>query len=277
MDAIRNAIAKMHYKIPKQVLEKVFISPQTSLWGLQGLSVDKQIEDLVVRPRVLVDCNLVGGQMMLVDLNGLPQQSPQQGSTIIRIPKTRTSGRAIISVLNVSFLSATQLGTWFGGGSYAGMGQLQSSDGGMLATLEAGIMRANDKIPVTSTSNVSLVSENVIRIADLILTPGNMVLRCIVENDSNLGNISPRSYHAFEKLVELAVKSYIYNSSVVLMDQAQLQGGFELGVLKSIIEGYSDAEQNYSDYLDETWKKIAYMNDRERYSRLIDINTGAYR
>jgi hypothetical protein len=243
---------------------------------MQGLNVDHQIEMLVIRPRVLQDCNLVGGTSDFVEIGDLPYDKPDAISTIIRIPKSRTQGRSIVSALNVSFLNYAQAGTWFGGGSYYNVG-VEANDTGVLAQLESSIMRANDKIPVVSTSEVTLIADNVIMIRDLLTSPGNMFLRCIIENDSNLNNISPRSYPAFAQLVEYAVKSYVYNTMIVTMDQNALQGGFELGVIKSVIEGYSDSEQNYKDYLNQKWRAIAMMNDTIQYGRYLKLAIGSSR
>jgi len=216
----------------------------------------------------------VGGQEILVDLTGLEQVSPIMGTVIVRVPKSRTQGRAILSPLNVMFINPTQLGNWYGASTWAGVGNLQQMDGGIMSVLESSILRSVDKIPHLSTSSVSLIAENTIRITELITPSPQMVMRCVIENDANLNNISPKSYHAFEKLVEYAVKSYIYNTMIVKMDQAQLQSGWELGVIKSTIEGYSDAEQNYQDFLDGPWKQIAFMNDRTGYDRFILLNSG---
>lgn len=276
MDAIRYAIARVRQSIPPQVLEKCLINRQTQIYGLAGLNVDAQIESLVIRGRVLVDCDLVGGAMALIFIGDLPQARPDAVSTVIRVPKERTQGRAITSVQNVSFLNYAQAGTWFGGGSYYNIG-MDANDTGVLAQLEASIMRANDKIPVTSTSAVQLISENVIMIRDLLTSPGNMYLRCMIANDSNLNNIQPRSYTAFAELVVYAVKAYIYNTMIIALDQYALQGGFELGVLKSTIEGYADAEQNYLDYLSQKWAAIAAMNDPMRFGRFIKSMTGSAR
>lgn len=276
MDAIRYAVSCVRRVIPPQVLDKTFLNRQTSIWGMQGLNVDHQIEMLVIRPRVLQDCNLVGGTSDFVEIGDLPYDKPDAISTIIRIPKSRTQGRSIVSALNVSFLNYAQAGTWFGGGSYYNVG-VEANDTGVLAQLESSIMRANDKIPVVSTSEVTLIADNVIMIRDLLTSPGNMFLRCIIENDSNLNNISPRSYPAFAQLVEYAVKSYVYNTMIVTMDQNALQGGFELGVIKSVIEGYSDSEQNYKDYLNQKWRAIAMMNDTIQYGRYLKLAIGSSR
>jgi hypothetical protein len=134
-----------------------------------------------------------------------------------------------------------------------------------------------NKIPVTSTAQVEVIAENTVSIKDSLRLVSSMYLRCTLANDENLTNINPRSYPYFTKLVEYATKAYIYNDLIVKIGSNELQGGFELGVSKSIIESYSDAEQNYQDYLENTWRRVAFMNDKPAHRRLITAMMGGNR
>ena len=53
------------------------------------------------------------------------------------------------------------------------------------------------------------------------------------------------------------------------MDKAQLYGGQELGAIKDVVDGYSDAEEQYQEFLETTWKKVSFMNDTNSAIRLI--------
>jgi hypothetical protein len=66
-----------------------------------------------------------------------------------------------------------------------------------------------------------------------------------------------------------AVKAYLYNKLIVPINSGYLSGGQELGMFKSVLEGYSDAEENYQTYLKEIWGQVAFMNDTSRYSYFI--------
>jgi hypothetical protein len=223
---------------------------------------------------VLQDCDLVGGTQVIIPLAGLPQESPDSITTIIRIPKALTQGRSIMSVLHVSYLNSAQVGGLGGySGLYAGNGN-SYKESTELNTLMTGMMTAVDKIPITSTATVQLIAENVIMLKDGMHLNDGCFLRCIIANDENLANIHPRSYPAFSKLVEYAIKSYIYNSLVINVDMAELQGGYQLGAFKAILDTYSDAEQNYQDYLRDKWTKVALMNDQLSYRRLIKMTVG---
>jgi hypothetical protein len=92
-----------------------------------------------------------------------------------------------------------------------------------------------------------------------------------------MSHIQPRSYKAFCKLVEYAVKAFIYNEYIIEVDMGELRGGHNLGKFKDIIEGYSDAEELYSTYLTEKWQKIAFQNDRESLTRFLKLTVGGPR
>ncbi len=237
-------------------------------WRDAPKSIDEQIMALLLRPRVLVDCNLVGGREIWVLLDGCRMGGDDVYESVYRIPKERTNGCSIMSVLNISFSDPSRI-------SAAGV----AANGQNNMMLQAGqaVMDAMGMIPQTSTARIELIGENVVLVRDVMTTPANAYLRCLVSNDENMNNIQLRNYHHFSKLVEFAVKSYIYNFYIVELDVGELRGGQQLGIIKTIIEGYADAETNYQDYLREKWTKVAYMNDGERYTRTLRALIGGNR
>lgn len=277
MDAIRKAISEVKFRIPKAILEKTFINRYSSWSPPDQTSVDEQILSLVVKPRVLVDCNIVGGTQVLIPIGDLPADRPDPNTLVFRVPKTRTQGRSINSVLHVAFMSQSQGAAWGSTMGLGGAGNYDQNENTALTGAMTGVMAAVDKIPVTSTASAILIGENVVMVRDVMNFPINSYLRCILANDENLNNIQIRSYHSFAKLVEFAVKSYIYNTLVIEIDTAELQGGFNLGMFKTVMESYSDSEQNYQDYLKDKWQSIAFMSDATTYRRLVKMTIGGNR
>ena len=134
-----------------------------------------------------------------------------------------------------------------------------------------------DIVGKMGTSRLELIGENVVLVKDPSIAPTSGVLRCVLANDENMNNLSIRSFHAFSKLCELAVKSHIYNRLVIEMDSGKIRGGFEIGAFKNIVDSYSEKEEEYQDYLKMKWQKISVMNDRETYERHIRIQIGGLR
>lgn len=259
--AVSKALDEVKFRINKRVLEKVFITRHQTGWrNPQPLSLDEQILREVIRPRVMVDCNLVGGTEAIIDLNGLIADRANDYTSVYRIPKDKTQGRSIQSVLNITFSDPTKASSYGVAAGNQATSMLQAA---------SSVMNAMGSIPITSTARVSLIGENVVMVRDTVVLPANIYLRCILENDEAMSHIQLKSYVHFSNLVTLAVKAYIYNEYIVEMDMGELHGGQSLGVFKTLIEGYADAEELYQTYLLEKWQKVALMNDVESYTRLL--------
>jgi hypothetical protein len=277
MNAIQFALNNVKYSIPRPILEKAFLSTGVAWRQTANTNVDEQIVNNVIKARVLVDCNVIGGTQVLIPLEGLTLQKPSAYTTVIHIPKTLTQGRSINSVLNLSFLTPGSLASWGGGATGGSVGAYALKENNALMNAAQGVMAAHDTIPMTSTARVQLIAENTILIKDTMSLPPNTFLRCVVANDEDLNNLQLRSYRKFSKLVEYAVKSYIHNELIVSLDQGELQGGQALGVIKDTIQSYAEAELNYQDYLTDFFEAILLMSDQESYHRLIKMTIGGHR
>lgn len=267
MNPITYAINRITRKIPKPILNAVFIR-QKERWRGTPPSLEDEIRRQVVDSRVLMDCDLVGGTDVYIPLQGVPYERIDNFEVVYRIPKNLTQGRSILSALSICFTDP-QLVTSYGTGT-----NWTNS-----ATMQAGqaMMDSHGMIPINSTHRVQVIGENVVSLRDNVIMPYNVFLRCIISNSSQMSHIQQRSYPAFTKLVELAVKSHIYNEYIIQMDMAELYAGQTLGKFKDEIDKYADSEELYTEYLMTVWSKIELMNDNESYQRYIKLPFGGYR
>jgi hypothetical protein len=267
MNPITKALDEVMFRIPREILKVVFQEPYQQFRDLPS-DIKERIRFMVLAPRVLVDCNLVNGVETRIDLSDVPRETVENGYvTVFQIPKTKTNGRAILSVFDVTYGYLANLQSGYGGNYGTGRGSPALS-------MASQVMEAQLRTGNIGTARVELIGENVVMVQDAMILPQNMYLRCSLENDENLSNIQARSYLAFARLVELAVKSFIYNSYIIQLDMGELRGGVQVGKFKEIVEGYSDAEMMYREYLDETWAKVAFMNDPESMTRYISLISG---
>lgn len=266
MGPLAKAIDEVKFRIPRAILETVFIK-RAQAWRVTPLSLDEHILNEVVRPRVLVDCNLVGGTEVFIPLDGVPVQRNNDYTSVYRIPKDKTQGRSIMSVLNITFSDPTKVSSY---------GVAAGSQNSIMMQAGQAVMDAMGSIPVTSTAYVQLIGENVVMVRDTVVLPANIYLRCVLANDENMAHLQLRSYREFAQLATLAVKAYIYNEYVITMDIGELHGGQQLGRFKEIIDGYADSEELYQTFLTEQWQKVALMNDRESYTRLLRLTMGGF-
>lgn len=267
MNANQKALSEVKWEIPEEILNKVFIE-RMQQWRYTPASIDDQILNLVIRPRVQVDCNLIGGAEVFISLDNIRADMTSDYTTVYRIPKSLTDGRSIVSVKNITFSDPTYMSS---AATIANMGASQ-----MLYAGQA-VMNAHATIPTVSSAVVQLIGENTVMVRDNAMLPMNSYLRVVLDNDENMSHLQLRSYLQYAELVKYAVKAYIYVNRVVKMDKGEIFAGADLGVIKEIINSYADSNELYKTYLKEHWAKIAKMNDRETFTRMLRRNIGGNR
>jgi hypothetical protein len=267
MDAITKAISEIKFIIPREILNEVFIQRQLQ-YRTTPTNIDTEILAQVIRPRVLVDCDLIGGMEIFVPLANVPGVQVNLYTNVYNIPKSLTQNRPIISVLNITFNDPTNLSTY---------GNNATNQTSIALQVAQGVMDAQGAIPLTSTADVTLIGENTVMVRDLITIPTNCYLRCKIGNDDRMNHLQPTAYLHFAKNCEYAVKSFIHKELVVKMGSGQLQAGQLLGPFKEVVESYSDAEQNYQDHRKTVMQKLLLMSDGESYRRLLKLKFGGYR
>lgn len=267
---ITKAVADIRRVIPKEIINQVF-QPKYSAWATTASSVEDEIVRRVIRPQVLVDCNLIGGKEVTVRTEQVRRvQTPEQ-YTVLYIQKELTQGRSIVQPMHLSFVNYPTAENTAAANFYKPCSVTP------LTQAVAALAGSNNTSVAPGTSRLELVGENVV----LVKEPGMFfaygLLRCMVENDTNMNNLHARNYFAFTELCKHAVKAFIYNELVIELDMGKIQGGFEIGRFRDIVDGYSEAANDYIEYRDRTWIKVAQMNDPETYNRYIRSMLGGFR
>lgn len=263
MNAIGYAMGMINNAIPKEVRNLTFLSGIHHMTHIP-VSADSRIRDIVINNRVLEDINVIGGTHITVPLQGLAQETIETNCIVVRIPKSRTQGRSILTVHSVAFGAQAISG-------YVSSPLRQVSD---VANANQQMLNGIGSIPYISEAQVTLLTENTVMIQGVNMMSGMMYLRCEIENDSNLNNIKRRSYLAFGELCVLAVKSYIYVNTIIPMDIGYIEGGATLGKISEIIQGYEGSEEDYLEFLKTKWSKVSKLNDAETVEQLVRISAG---
>lgn len=273
MNALIYAVNEIQNKIPNEILMAgMNIDEQETTINLSSLG-DKILRK-VIRKRVMLDANIVGGIETTIPLNNLDPSFTEYFYTVYSIPGEVTNNKEIISALSISFMPANG---YFGqvGGMYGGSGFNNNSSMGGGNPFNA-VMNVADRIGdaasstgVMSNAHLEIVAYNTILVYAHFRNLANFGLRVILENDSNLNNIQPRSYKNFSILCTLAVKAYIYNKLIIALNNGYLSGGQDLGVFRAKVESFESAEDDYNTFLREVWTPTAYMNDTTRYNRFL--------
>lgn len=267
MGPIGIALADIKFQIPPRILEAVFVN-YSDHWRSAPLSIDEAIMSTVIRPRVLVMCNLIGGTEDTISMDLAMHTRENDYTSVYRFPKAATQDRSIVSVLNITFADPMRANSY-------GMGSICGSS----TMMQAGqaVMNSHAAIPITSTAKIQLIGENTVMVRDNIVLPANVFLRCILANDENMAHLQIRAYRPFIKLCMLAVKAYIFNEYILEMDAGELKAGQLLGRFKETIDRWEDAEDQFQDHLTLVMQKVLFMNDGETYQRHLKSFIGGYR
>ncbi len=266
-NAVQRALQMIRYKIPKEILNETFMNNEDTYQGTD-ISLDERIKNIVIRSRVNVDADLVGGNLIFLYIGDLFTEYVNPYTAIVRIPKSKTGGKTIISVLSVYNILEVGMAT---------PGAANPFIENNLVLAGNAMMNSMASAPAIISAYLELIGENTVLIRqNTTLTNMNFV-RCVLANNEDMSNLQIRSINFYVELVILAVKSYIYNYWAVKINMGYLVGGKELGTFKDVIETYADAEQQYQDYLNNTWGAVQFLNSNETTVEFIRSLVGPMR
>jgi len=259
---------EIKYRIPIQILQTAFNNYNEEGWRNAPVSLDELIISKVIRPRLIMDANIVGGMVVMVPINGgTTLEYSDEYTRVLKINPDTINHRTVMTVLTVHYQPyGLRSAGGFGNVGITSVGYGSSNE---LTSNGARVDASFSSIPILTSATIQLVGYNTVLVRDRSYISTIYSLRCMVANEENLENINPRSWHVYSKLAELCVKSYIYNKLVINMDKAFLSGGQELGAMTDIITSYADSEQMYQDMLREKIQKNQYFNDSINYARFI--------
>ena len=270
MNTLTYVINEIKQRIPFELLHAGLTLDETQE-TVNLTSLEDKLLRKVIRSRVMVDANIVGGIEMLIPLSGVHPSYYEDNYTVYNIPPELTNNREIISALSMMPMPISG----HGGGRFTGTIGATRGGGGFGSTSQA-VNGVADRIGNSASSSapighthIELVAYNTIVVYAHYTQISTMGLRVLLENDNNLNNIQPRSYNNLAMLSMLATKAYLYNKLIIPINSGYLSGGQDLGVFKSLLEDFNGAEEEYQIYLREVWSPVAYMNDTTRHNRFI--------
>jgi len=266
MNVITKALTDLRYKIPYEILELAFKRNNITTSGfnysnLRNSSLDGIIRSIVINPRVLVDCNIYGGVTVEILLEQCKITRMTTNQMLIEVPKELTSNREIVKVSSVVMMPYTMQSAPL----------LIGREGGNIASKM--YHSVADESNIINSADIELIGSNLLLVGDSNVFMGYGVIRATIENDTELGNLSIAYSKHISSLVELAVKSYIYNSLKIKLDKGYVSQGHELGSVVEIVDSYSTAEEEYVDKLLKT-TAIFSMSQKTVSNRLISLAVG---
>jgi hypothetical protein len=248
MNAIAYAVNRIKRAIPKEVLNFAYVDDYGELETIESML------ESVIRQTVLVDTNIVAGRTVYLRLSEeMVIERDEFGHKVFTIPSTALAGNKILSVHSIirdNTMSITSDNV---------SGRTYSSGSDLLNTSITLLNNISASSYIDVTASLSLIGNNTIHILEDIGTLDGLTLKLVVENQSLINNLNTRAFIKFSELCLLAVKSDIYNRTIIKMDTDKLVYGQSLGIIKSKIEEYADADQMYFEYLDDVWRKTTFF------------------
>ena len=261
MNAINVALTDIRFNIPADILFIGFMEGYSDTVN-QIISLDERIVQKVIRPRVMRDCNLIGGIDAKINLKTAQiDYLGYNNEYIIRISKGMTQGKSILRALEL--LSNVNYGF-----NYPGVNSVSTT--ATVSKMYNNLAHHN----LIQTSRLELVGENTILVADPSVFLYNCVMRVVLAYDDNMSSLNVRAFPMFSHACILAVKAYIYNTLKVKLDQGYVYGGHELSTITEIVNEYSDANEQYDEYLKMVLRKVLFMQQPDTMNRYVKAMFG---
>lgn len=259
MNTLGFMLNEIKHTIPSHILNLAFENKTFRV----VTSIDDRIMNNVIRARLMPHLNVASQESLLVYRGDCQVVTNNEYETVYRVPKRVTGGRAIVNVTILADGSGLYSAS---NGVYAGTSDIQAFGQKMMNNIGT--------LNLVQTAKIDLIAENTILVYDSSVEAGDFYFNVILENDANLTNINPRAYIELSKLAVLITKAYIYNKVVVELEKNQLYQGHELGIVREIINEYNTAEDDYLEYYDTVWRKVAFMQNSQNMDKYIRLMTG---
>lgn len=266
MNTMQYLLNRINSTIPIQILEEAF-EPKKYYQSL-----DERIKDEILLGRVLPDCNLFAGKVARIVLQASWAEStsipPMVGIittgdyTVYRIPPKYRDYKKIVSVTALEYPPQYYSGNML---TYNGYNMTGSNAGDVACQVLNSVTGSGGMYHPTPI----LKEGNLIYIYPPQSTHMDWILICKLAYDDEFSNINDSAVYPLMQLVECATKAYIFNKLALKIDQMKLEGGYDFGRFKEIVDGYSDQNEKYDELLLEF--RGGASIDPDRLARIITM------
>lgn len=258
-------ISFIRQNVPRELLELAF-QPRK-----YNTTIEQRIISEIIEGPILLDTNLVGGKRkeIYIQTRWLMNLKAAEPSNVLGtgvegsfylIPEEAREYRNISSVIGVTpFIGTAIPGS---GANYNGTGSFGNTATNLISEMLN--TRTFSDYPVMPL--VTLEGTNIIRFYPEIISDG-VAISVLLEFDSEFLNMNNSSIMAMRNLCLCATKRYIANKLIVPVDETEIVAGMEIGVIKDLINRYSQEAEQYQELLMRLKGSLSF--DPKMINRLI--------
>ena len=250
--------------IPKPVLQIAL--RKYNMDNNTAYTITSFIQEVIMEKIVLPETNLSGGLIKTIPLkNEWVERTPGDHGgyagddgpfSLFRIPPEARDNKPISNILSVQYPYNTYLG-----------GGVNSSDigagGFCLVDQVDEILNSYTLSRPRNHPVARLLSGDLVRITPTQYSMQNWLMTCRLDFDAQFTNLHDHAVPILANLVLLATKQWCHTNLLIDIDRAWMETGQDIGTIKSIIEGYSDAGQQYMEALIE-WRGVSWLDPNYR-------------
>lgn len=271
MNAVTEAVKYIIRNIPKLVMKLAYEETYPQYIRHMNITMEDFVLTKIINEIVINDYNIIGVTEEIIPIAGLSiewleidgdQSALRTMPCVLRIPKSKTQGRRIVSVSNTLMMPNQTPYDNVGQYSLAGYPCNTSaiSIGARNIVNKAVGMVDNSYL----NTKVELIGPNTILVEGLQNITHNAAITCMFSGDECLSHLKNVGILVFRKLCLYAAQAYIYNQCVIELDEGEIRAGVNIGKIKETIEEYRDSQELYETLFNEKFLRVAFQSDTNR-------------
>ena len=257
---INYCLQRIKNEIPKEILN-IAVVEDNSIFN-NNITIDEKIITKAIKQYMLLDLSIISTFSKNIDISKCiitPYTNPNnQYEYIIEIPDALIDGMEVISASYIIYnMLLPQMGMMTGNAMDSAMGSL---------------LQSHSSMNMMTTNRLDVIGRNMVLVntGNLNWTFMNSVMEVGLAPNDNMSHVKKSAIIYFGELAVLAAKAWLYNELYIQVDQGYIKGGHSIDAIKSKIDDYSSAENDYKEKR-EGWEKISLMLDTAFYTKFIEM------
>jgi hypothetical protein len=236
MDIIKKSINDVLFRIPKKILGLAF---GTSTYT----TMSTKIMDKVVRPRVMLDLNLLSSNTIFIPTSKFDVIASDSYGELWELQDGVIGEASIIAPLSIS--TKQDLGpTW---------------------------LNDDDLSYIDTHTRLSMVSDNLVFVYGMNSLLSEAHMECSITYNDTMNQLPAGANKEISSFITLAVKAFVHNELIIEINEGYIHNGAELNIVKDYIDKYESSEEEYEDAKRHIIGKLLFMSNETAMEDYVSI------